>query len=179
MPVSDCSETDLRALIRDVPDFPKPGILFRDVTPLLGNGPAFRACIQKLCERVSPARPQAIAGIESRGFIFGAAVAAELGIGFVPIRKPGKLPWKTRRQSYALEYGTDAIEMHEDSVGPGTRVALVDDLLATGGTAAAAIRLLQGLGADVVAAAFVIELGFLKGRAMLGPVPCQVLVAYD
>ena len=178
MPASDCSQTDLRALIRDVPDFPKPGILFRDVTPLLGNGPAFRACIQSLCERLAPTRPQAIAGIESRGFIFGAAVAAELGIGFVPIRKPGKLPWKTRKESYALEYGTDAVEVHEDGVGPGTRVALVDDLLATGGTAAAAIKLLQGLGAEVVAAAFVIELGFLKGRAKLGKVPCEVLIAY-
>jgi adenine phosphoribosyltransferase len=168
MPTSDRSETDLRALIRDVPDFPKPGILFRDVTPLLGNGPAFRACIRQLAARLAPTRPQAIAGIESRGFIFGAAVAAELGLGFVPIRKPGKLPWKTRKESYALE----------DSVGPGTRIALVDDLLATGGTAAAAIKLLQGLGAEVVTAAFVIELGLLKGRARLGEVPCEVLIAY-
>jgi adenine phosphoribosyltransferase len=178
MAATDRSEIDLRALIRDVPDFPKPGILFRDVTPLLGNGPAFRACIHRLCERVAPLRPQTIAGIESRGFIFGAAVAAELGVGFVPIRKPGKLPWKTRKEAYALEYGTDAVEVHEDSVGPGTRLALVDDLLATGGTAAAAIKLLQGLGAEVVTAVFVIELGFLKGRDKLGTVPCQVLISY-
>ena len=175
----DAKPIDLRALIRDIPDFPKPGILFRDVAPLLGNGPGFRACIRQLCARLAPLRPQVIAGIESRGFIFGAAVAAELGIGFVPIRKPGKLPWKTRKESYALEYGTDAIEVHEDAVVPGTRVALVDDLLATGGTAGAAIKLLQVLGADVVAAAFVIELAFLQGRARLGSVPGQVLIAYE
>jgi adenine phosphoribosyltransferase len=169
---------DLRTLIRDIPDFPKPGIVFRDVTPLLGNGPALRACIAQLCARLAPLRPQAIAGIESRGFIFGTAVALELGLGFVPIRKPGKLPWKTRKESYALEYGTDAVEVHEDAVAPGTRVALVDDLLATGGTAAAAIKLLQGLGAEVVAAAFVIELGFLQGRQRLGAVPAEVLISY-
>jgi len=172
------STIDLRALIRDIPDFPKPGILFRDVTPLLGNAPAFRACIRQLCERLSPARPQAVAGIESRGFIFGASVAAELGIGFVPIRKPGKLPWRTRKEQYQLEYGTDAIEVHEDAVATGTRVALVDDLLATGGTAGAAIKLLQGLGGEVVVAAFVIELAFLQGRARLAGVPAQVLITY-
>jgi adenine phosphoribosyltransferase len=174
----DASMIDLRSLIRDVPDFPKAGILFRDVTPLLGNGPAFRACIQLLCDRLVPARPQIIAGIESRGFIFGAAVAAEMGVGFVPIRKPGKLPWKTRTERYELEYGSDAIEVHADAVAPGTRVALVDDLLATGGTAGAAIKLLRGLGADVAAAAFVIELGFLKGRVRLGAVPCDVLITF-
>lgn len=178
MTSSDASKIDLRTLIRDIPDFPKPGILFRDVTPLLGNGPAFHACIAQLCERISPRKPQAIAGIESRGFIFGASVATELGIGFVPIRKPGKLPWKTRKEQYALEYGSDAIEVHEDAVAPGTRVALVDDLLATGGTAAAASKLLQGLGGQVVVAAFVIELGFLKGRARLGGVPTEVLITY-
>ena len=176
--MSDAKPIDLRALIRDIPDFPKPGILFRDVAPLLGNGPGFRACIRQLCERLAPLRPQVIAGIESRGFIFGAAVAAELGIGFVPIRKPGKLPWKTRKESYALEYGTDAIEVHEDAVAPGTRVALVDDLLATGGTAGAAIKLLQGLGGQVVVAEFVIELAFLKGRVALGGVPAEVLITY-
>ena len=178
MSASAASQVDLRTLIRDIPDFPKPGILFRDVTPLLGNGPALRACIRQLCERVAPTRPQAIAGIESRGFIFGAPVAAELGIGFVPIRKPGKLPWKTRKQEYALEYGTDAIEVHEDAVASGTRVALVDDLLATGGTAGAAIKLLRGLGGEVVVAAFVIELAFLHGRPHLGAVPAEVLITY-
>jgi adenine phosphoribosyltransferase len=178
MAPSDVSKIDLRSLIRDIPDFPKPGILFRDVTPLLGNGPAFRACVAQLCERLAPYRPQAIAGIESRGFIFGASVATELGIGFVPIRKPGKLPWKTRKEQYALEYGTDAIEVHEDAVAPGTRVALLDDLLATGGTAGAAIKLLQGLGGQVVVAEFVIELAFLKGRAGLRGVPAEVLITY-
>jgi adenine phosphoribosyltransferase len=171
--------TDLRSLIRSIPDFPKPGILFRDVTPLLGNGPAFRACIQQLCECLAPARPQTIVGIESRGFIFGAAAAVEMGIGFAPIRKPGKLPWKTRKESYALEYGFDAIELHEDAVASGARVALVDDLLATGGTAGAAIKLLQAIGADVVAAAFIIELGFLKGRAKLAGVPIHTLITYE
>ena len=178
MASSDSWAIDLRSLIRDVPDFPKAGILFRDVTPLLGNGPAFRASIRQLCQRLAPARPQAIAGIESRGFIFGAPVAAELGLGFVPIRKPGKLPWRTHRESYALEYGTDAIEVHADALTSGTRVALVDDLLATGGTAGAAIKLLRGLGAEMVVAAFVIELAFLKGRAQLGDVPCDVLFTY-
>jgi adenine phosphoribosyltransferase len=178
MAPSDASKIDLRSLIRDIPDFPKPGILFRDVTPLLGNGPAFRACIRQLCERLAPYKAQAIAGIESRGFIFGASVAAELGIGFVPIRKPGKLPWKTRKEQYALEYGTDAIEVHEDAVAPGTRVALLDDLLATGGTAGAAIKLLKSLGGQVVVAEFVIELAFLKGRAGLGGIPAEVLITY-
>jgi adenine phosphoribosyltransferase len=176
---TDATTIDLRSLVRDVPDFPKPGILFRDVTPLLGNGPAFQACIRQLCERLAPSRPQIVAGIESRGFLFGAPVAAALGVGFVPIRKPGKLPWKTRKQSYDLEYGTDAIEVHADAVTPGGRVALVDDLLATGGTAGAAITLLRGLGAEVVAAAFVIELAFLQGRARLGNVACDVLITYS
>jgi adenine phosphoribosyltransferase len=178
MALSDAFKIDLRPLIRDIPDFPKPGILFRDVTPLLGNGPAFRACIAQMCERLAPYKPQAIAGIESRGFIFGTSVAVELGIGFVPIRKPGKLPWKTRKEQYALEYGTDAIEVHEDAVAPGTRVALIDDLLATGGTAGAAIKLLQAIGGQVVVAEFVIELAFLKGRAALGEVPTEVLITY-
>jgi adenine phosphoribosyltransferase len=170
--------SDLRPLIREIPDFPKPGILFRDVTPLLGNGPAFRSCIRQLCERVAAQRPQMIAGIESRGFIFGASVAVELGLGFVPIRKPGKLPWKTRQERYSLEYGTDAIEVHEDAIGAGARVALIDDLLATGGTAGAAIRLLQGLGGKVVVAGFVIELAALGGRKLLGDVPAEVLISY-
>jgi adenine phosphoribosyltransferase len=178
MASTDATAPDLRTFIRDIPDFPKPGILFRDVTPLLGDGPAFRACIRQLAEALAPARPQVIAGIESRGFVFGAPVAAALGVGFVPIRKPGKLPYKTRRESYALEYGTDAIEVHDDAVVAGGRVALVDDLLATGGTAGAAIKLLRGLDADVVGAAFVIELGFLKGRAQLANVPCHVLITY-
>ena len=169
---------DLRSLIRDIPDFPKKGILFRDVTPLLQHGPAFRRCVENLCEGIAKARPTVIAGIESRGFIFGAAAATMLGVGFVLIRKPGKLPWKTRQQRYQLEYGSDGIEIHEDAVAAGTRVALVDDLLATGGTAAAACRLLQDLGGQVVLAAFVVELADLNGRAQLGKVPVEALITY-
>jgi adenine phosphoribosyltransferase len=175
---SGSSSMDFRSLVRDVPDFPKAGILFRDITPLLANGPAFRACITQMCERLSSFKPQIISGIESRGFIFGATMAAEMGIGFVPIRKPGKLPWKTRKETYALEYGTDAIEIHEDALAAGTRVALVDDLLATGGTAEAAIKLLQSLGGTVVATEFLIELAFLEGRKRLGKVPVEVLITY-
>ena len=175
---SGSSSVDFRSFIRDVPDFPKPGILFRDITPLLGNGPAFRTCITQMCERLSPHKPQIISGIESRGFIFGATMAVEMGIGFVPIRKPRKLPWKTRTETYALEYGTDAIEIHEDAFAAGTRVALVDDLLATGGTAGAAIKLLQSLGGNVVATEFLIELAFLEGRKRLGNLPVEVLITY-
>jgi adenine phosphoribosyltransferase len=169
---------DFRTYIRDIPDFPKPGILFRDVTPLLGNGPAFRACVDQLCERLAGARPALVAGIESRGFIFGAAAAAAMGIGFVPVRKPGKLPWKTRQERYALEYGTDAVEIHEDAVAAGTRVAVVDDLLATGGTAGATVKLVQAIGGDVVMAAFVVELAALGGRARVGGVPVVSLLQY-
>jgi adenine phosphoribosyltransferase len=176
--VSSVFTGDLRSLIREIPDFPKKGILFRDVTPLLAQGPAFRRCVELLCEKVAPARPTVIAGIEARGFIFGAAAAVTMGVGFVPVRKIGKLPWKTRQQRYQLEYGGDGIEVHEDAVTAGTRVALVDDLLATGGTAAAACRLLKDLGGEVVQAAFVVELAGLNGRAQLVGVPIQALISY-
>ena len=136
----------LRARVRDVPDFPKPGILFRDLTPLMGDGAALREVIDLLVERVVQHRPELVVAIESRGFIFGAPVAAALGVGFVPVRKPGKLPHKTRRQSYDLEYGTDALEMHADAIVDGARVVIVDDLLATGGTAAATLELVRELG---------------------------------
>ncbi len=169
---------DLGSLIRDVPDFPKPGIMFRDVTPLLQNGPAFRACIERLCENLATVRPAVIAGIEARGFIFGATAAAAMGIGFVPVRKLGKLPWKTRQARYELEYGGDGIEVHEDAVAKGARVALVDDLLATGGTAGAARRLLEEVGGQVVAASFVVELAALKGREKLPGLPIQALITY-
>ncbi len=169
---------NIQSKIRDIPDYPKPGILFKDITPLVGDGPAFRATIELLCERVRQRSPELIVGIEARGFIFGAPVAERLGIGFVPARKPGKLPGKRVSESYALEYGTDAIEMHEDAVH-GRAVVVVDDLLATGGTAAAAIRLCERLNGRVVGAVFVVELGFLGGRARLGGTHVDALLGYD
>jgi adenine phosphoribosyltransferase len=163
--------------IRDVPDFPKPGILFKDVTPLIGDGPAFRLVTDLLEERIDGKKPELIVGIESRGFIFGAALAERLGVGFVPVRKPGKLPYKTTRETYSLEYGTDALEMHEDAVEK-RRCLIVDDLLATGGTASATARLVQKLGGIVDGFAFVIELDFLKGRQRLGGQPIHALIHY-
>jgi adenine phosphoribosyltransferase len=168
----------LRARVRDIPDFPKPGILFRDLTPLMGDGAALQACIDLLAERVAAHRPDVIVAVESRGFIFGAPVAAALGVGFAPVRKPGKLPARTLRRTYDLEYGTDSLEMHADAVREGARVVIVDDLLATGGTAAATIELVREQGALVVAATFVVELTFLPGRARLGVVPADALLAY-
>ena len=159
---------DLAALIRDVPDFPKPGILFKDITPLLADPAGLSLAVEFLSQPFRGADIQAVVGIESRGFIFGTAVARSLSVGFVPIRKPGKLPWKTRQVSYDLEYGTDAVAIHEDAIGPGLRVLMVDDLLATGGTMAASCRLVESLGGQVVAVAFLIELGFLHGRDKLG-----------
>jgi adenine phosphoribosyltransferase len=168
----------LRARVRDIPDFPKPGILFRDLTPLMGDASAFRQTVDLLGERIALHRPELIVAVESRGFIFGAPVAAALGIGFVPVRKPGKLPHKTARRDYALEYGTDALEMHADAIVSGARVALVDDLLATGGTAAATIHLVRELGGSVVVAAFVVELALLSGRERLGAGVTESLIVY-
>ena len=168
----------LRARVRDVPDFPKPGILFRDLTPLMGDGMAMRACISLLAERVAIHRPEVVVAVESRGFIFGAPVAAALGIGFAPVRKPGKLPAETLSRTYELEYGTDSLEMHADAVRPGARVVVVDDLLATGGTAAATVELVREQRAVVVAAAFVVELALLTGRARLPGVPVDALLSY-
>lgn len=168
----------LRAHVRDVPDFPKPGILFRDLTPLMGHGPSMRACLDLLAERVATHKPDVIVAIESRGFIFGTPVAAALGIGFAPVRKPGKLPWKTSRRTYDLEYGTDSLEMHADAVHQGSRVVIVDDLLATGGTAAATVELVREQGARVVACAFVVELSALAGRARLGDIAVEALLRY-
>lgn len=169
---------DLRDHIRAVPDFPKPGILFRDITPLLQDPAAFRLCLERLCRPWQTLEPDVIAGIEARGFIFGAAMAVQLGVPFVPIRKPGKLPWKTRKVSYSLEYGNDAVEIHEDAIRPGARVLLVDDLLATGGTMAAAVSLVSELGGEVVEALFVVELTELGGRGRLPGVPVRSIITY-
>ncbi|MCM2316621.1 MAG: adenine phosphoribosyltransferase [Thermoanaerobaculia bacterium] len=169
---------DLRDYIRDVPDFPKPGIMFKDITPLLGSPHAFNATVDHLSRPFAGERGLKVAAIESRGFIFGAAVAQHLGAGFVPIRKPGKLPWKTHRSEYALEYGTDALEIHEDAMAPGDRVIVIDDVLATGGTASAAGELVRRLGAEVVAYSIVIELTFLNGRDRLGGTPVNVAIHY-
>jgi len=168
----------LRSRVRDIPDFPKPGILFRDLTPLMADGAALRGTLALLAERLAPHRPEVILAVESRGFIFGAPVAAALGIGFVPVRKPGKLPFRIARRSYALEYGTDTLEMHADAVVAGARVAIVDDLLATGGTAQATAELARELGAEVAVAAFVVELALLKGRERLGEARVESLIVY-
>jgi adenine phosphoribosyltransferase len=175
---SDARLALLRARVRDVPDFPKPGILFRDLTPLMGDGVALREAIDMLAATAVRHRPELIVAIESRGFIFGAPVAASLGIGFVPVRKPGKLPHRTRRRSYDLEYGTAALEMHADAVVQGARVVIVDDLLATGGTAAATTELVREIGGEVVGATFVVELELLRGRERLAGVPVDALLKY-
>jgi len=161
--------------IRDVPDFPKPGILFKDVTPLLGHGPSFRLATDLLAEQAG--KPDLVVGIESRGFIFGAALAERIGVGFVPVRKPGKLPWKRVRETYALEYGTDALEMHEDAV-EGRRCLVVDDLLATGGTVIGTIELVRRLGGEIAGLSFMVELTALGGRDKLGEYAIHTLLAY-
>jgi len=168
---------DLTRHIRDIPDFPKPGIVFKDITPLLADADAFRAAVDAL---VAPFRGRAdmVLGIESRGFILGAAAAYALGTGFALVRKPGKLPWQTHRATYELEYGTDTLEIHHDAVGPGHRVLVVDDLLATGGTASAAVELVRRCGGDVVACAFLVELAFLSGRARLRGQEVHALITY-
>jgi len=169
-------DPELICAIRDVPDFPKPGIIFKDITPILGNGQLFRKTIDLLSESARAHGATKIAGIDARGFLFGATVADRLGLGFVPIRKKGKLPWKTCSVEYELEYGKAEIEIHTDAFAPGEKVALVDDLLATGGTAAASVQLIQSLGADVAAAIFLIELEFLKGREQLKQIPVDALI---
>ncbi len=175
---SALEETLVERYIRDVPDFPKKGIVFKDITPLLQSADGLQECLDRMAKAVDPKSYDVICGIESRGFIFGMGLAAKLKKGFIPIRKPGKLPWKTASQAYELEYGTDRIEIHLDAVAPGQRVLLVDDLLATGGTMAAAIKLIEQIGGVPIAANFVIELGFLKGREKLGRVPAHALIKY-
>ncbi|ROP83727.1 adenine phosphoribosyltransferase [Stella humosa] len=169
---------DLRPHIRTIPDFPKPGILFYDISTLLAHPGAWKSAMEKLAERVRPYRPDVLAGIDSRGFLTAAPLALLLGCGFVMVRKKGKLPGPTIPHSYALEYGTDTLEIQADAVEPGQRVVLLDDLLATGGTAGAAVTLLRKVGAEVPALAVVMELAFLGGRARLD-VPVESLVQYD
>lgn len=156
------------SLIRDVPDFPTPGIMFKDITPLLDDAGAFRWAADKLADRFSRTPADRVVGIEARGFILGAAVAYRLGLGFVPVRKPGKLPYDTRSVDYELEYGTASLEAHTDALAPGQRVLIVDDVLATGGTAAAAVELVNSGEAEVAGMGFLIELGFLSGREKIG-----------
>lgn len=169
---------NIRALIRDIPDFPRPGIVFKDITPVLADGPALRWIVQRLAERYR-GRVDAVVGIESRGFLVGAPVAYELGIGLCIVRKPGKLPHDTHAVTYQLEYGSDALEIHRDTLPAGARVVVLDDLLATGGTAVATVELVAAAGGQVIECGFLIELGFLAGRARVAPTPCFSLVRYD
>jgi adenine phosphoribosyltransferase len=168
----------IRSRVRDVPDFPKPGIVFKDITPILADPRAFNLCLDLLAERYDGQPLDAIVGIESRGFIFGAALASRMRKAFVPARKPGKLPSAALRVAYDLEYGSDAVEIHRDAITPGAQTLIVDDLIATGGTAWAACELVRQLGGEVIGAAFVIELAFLGGVKRLGPVPTHALIRY-
>ena len=171
-------EHRLKALVRDVPDFPKPGVMFKDITPLLANGPAWHAAIVGLAQSIATLRPDKVVGIEARGFVVGAPIAHRLGIGFVPVRKPGKLPHAVTSVTYDLEYGSDTLEVHSDAVDSGERVVIIDDVLATGGTAAATVDLLRRSGAEVLGLGVLIELGFLAGRAKLGGLQVDALLSY-
>jgi adenine phosphoribosyltransferase len=168
----------LRRAIRDVPDFPKPGIIFKDITPVLCDGALFREAIDLFLERCRKMAVHKIVCIDARGFLFGSAVAYDLGIGLIPIRKRGKLPYKTERAAYTLEYGEAEMEMHIDSIQQGERIVLIDDLLATGGTSASAAALVRKVGGELVEAQFLIELEFLKGRAKLEPTPVVSFLTY-
>ena len=169
----------LRSAVRDVIDFPKPGIIFKDITPILSNGDLFRESISLLCDTTGGVKIDKVVGIDARGFIFAAAVADRLGAGFVPVRKKGKLPWETLEASYSLEYGKNVVQLHKDAVQPGESILLVDDLLATGGTAAAAVKLLDELGANLIGISVLIELGFLNGREKLLPHTVNSILTYD
>ncbi len=175
------TETDLKALVRTIPDYPKPGIMFRDITTLFGDAKGLTACVRQLAAPYEDKNIDAVSGIEARGFILGGAVADRLGCGFVPIRKQGKLPGKAIGQDYELEYGVDVIEIHADGIAHGARVLLIDDLIATGGTAAAAVKLLRKLDAEIVGAAFVIDLPDLKGRERVEAmgVECHTLIEFE
>lgn len=169
---------DLKKFIRDVPDFPKPGILFKDITPLLENPAALEDAVGRLTEPFLSRKIDSVAGVESRGFIFGALVAARLGVGFLPVRKPGKLPRETFREEFQLEYGASAVEIHRDALGSGPRILVVDDVLATGGTAAATGKLVQRAGGEVISMTFLIELAFLEGRKHLPGFDIHSLLQY-
>jgi adenine phosphoribosyltransferase len=169
---------ELKKLIRDIPDFPKPGIVFRDITPLIGSARGFAAVVDSMAESYL-GQVDVVLGIESRGFIVGAPVAYRLGVGLTIARKPGKLPFHTVDESYELEYGSASLQMHQDGIAPQARVLLVDDLLATGGTAEAALRLVRRVGGQVVGCAFIVELAGLRGRERLAPVNCSSLIQYD
>ena len=169
---------ELTRAIRDVPDFPKPGILFKDITPVLADARLFASSIERLTEHFRPGEVDAVAGIDARGFIFADAAAFRLQCGLVPVRKKGKLPYQAYEETYDLEYGSNTIAIHTDAVAPGSRVVLIDDLLATGGTAAAAANLLRRLGANILEITFLIELSFLKGREKLRGFPVRSLVVY-
>jgi adenine phosphoribosyltransferase len=174
-------ENDLKAAVRTIPNYPKPGIMFRDITTLLGNARAFRRAVDELVQPWAGSKIDKVAGIEARGFILGGAVAHQVSAGFIPIRKKGKLPHTTVRIAYSLEYGLDEMEMHEDAVGRGERVVLVDDLIATGGTAEGAVKLLRQMGADVLAACFIIDLPELGGAEKLRKlnVPVRTLLSFE
>ena len=176
--MSEVTVGDLEAAIRNVPDFPQPGIQFKDITPVLGDARLFAGAIDLMAARHADAGIDACVGIDARGFIFAAAAAKQLGTGFVPVRKKGKLPWKTHEESYSLEYGEATVAIHQDALHPGARVLLLDALLATGGTAAAAVNLLKKIGAEIVEIGFLIELGFLNGREKMNGAPINSLITY-
>ena len=175
---NDQTDCPLRSAIRDVPDFPKPGIVFKDITPILKDHSLLQLSFDRLAETAGGQKIDKVVGIDARGFIFGAGVADRLGAGFVPIRKKGKLPWKTHSKGYDLEYGTAEVEVHEDALEKGERILVVDDLLATGGTAGAALHLIEALGGHVVSLSFLIELTFLNGRANLPGAKVNALISY-
>jgi adenine phosphoribosyltransferase len=169
----------IKDLIRDIPEFPKPGVTFKDITPLLADPAGLASCVEALAERFAGDRVDKVLGIEARGFIVGGAIAYRLSAGFVPVRKQGKLPWEVYSDTYQLEYGTDTLEVHTDAIQPGERALILDDVLATGGTAAAARRLVEKLGAETVGFGCVLELGFLGGRQKLEGLAVEALVSYE
>ena len=178
-PAPDGLEAHLRGLIRDIPDWPKAGVTFKDITPLLNDAPAFAGAIDALTDAFATMDVDRVLGVEARGFMFAAPVAYRLGAGFVPVRKAGKLPWQIEREEYVLEYGTDLLEIHRDAVAPGERVLVVDDVLATGGTAAATARLVERIGGVVVGFGFLLDLAFLGGRSQIDGFPVVSLLTYE